>query len=152
MPGVVVSIEEAKGLAGREIGVTDYLLVSQERINLFADAIEDRQWIHTDVERARAESPFGETVAHGFLTLSLIGRLTRDVIEVSGARLRVNYGLERVRFTAPVPAGSKIRARVAVDTVEEIEGGVQFKLAVTVERQSSGRPCCLAQWLVRYYR
>jgi acyl dehydratase len=152
MPEVVVSMAEVNTLVGREIGVTGYFRVSQERINLFADATEDRQWIHTDVERAKAKSPFGETVAHGFLTLSLIGHLTRDLIDVTGARLRVNYGLDRVRFSAPVPAGAKIRARVRVDSVEEIKGGVQVKLAVTVEREGSGRPCCFAEWLLRYYR
>jgi acyl dehydratase len=151
MPEVVVSMAEVNTLVGREIGVTGYFRVSQERINLFADATEDRQWIHTDVERAKAESPFGETVAHGFLTLSLIGHLTRDLIDVTGARLRVNYGLDRVRFTAPVPAGAKIRARVKVDSVEEIKGGVQVKLAVTVEREGLGKPCCFAEWLLRYY-
>jgi len=152
MPAVVVSIAEVNTLVGREIGVTDYFRVSQERINLFADATEDRQWIHTDVERAKAESPFGETIAHGFLTLSLIGHLTRDLIDVTGARLRVNYGLDRVRFTAPVSAGAKIRARVKVDSVEEIKGGVQVKLAVTVEREGLGKPCCFAEWLLRYYQ
>jgi acyl dehydratase len=151
MPEVVISMAEVNTLVGREIGNTDYFLVSQERIGLFADAIEDRQWIHTDVERAKTESPFGETVAHGFLTLSLIGHLTRDLIEVTGARLRVNYGLDRVRFAAPVPAGAKIRARVKVDSVGEIKGGVQVKLAVTVEREGLGKPCCYAEWLLHYY-
>jgi len=152
MPGVVVSFEQLGGLVGREIGVTGLFQVSQERINLFAEAIEDPQWIHTDVARASAESPYGGTVAHGFLTLSLIGHLTRDVIDVAGARLRVNYGLDRVRFPAPLPAGAKVRARVKVESVEEITGGAQLELAVTVERENSGKPCCVAQWLVRYYR
>jgi acyl dehydratase len=143
---------EVKTLAGREIGVTGYFRVSQERINLFAEAAEDRQWIHTDVERAKAESPFGSTVAHGFLTLSLIGHLTRELIDVSGAKLKVNYGLDRVRFTSPVPGGARIRARVRVDSVEELRNGVQVMLAVTVEREDSDKPCCFAQWLLRYYR
>lgn len=152
MPGVVVPMAEVKTLAGREIGVTGYFRVSQERINLFAEAAEDRQWIHTDVERAKAESPFGSTVAHGFLTLSLIGHLTRELIDVSGAKLKVNYGLDRVRFTSPVPGGARIRARVRVDSVEELRNGVQVMLAVTVEREDSDKPCCFAQWLLRYYR
>jgi acyl dehydratase len=143
---------EVKTLAGREIGITGYFRVSQERINLFAEAAEDRQWIHTDVERAKAESPFGSTVAHGFLTLSLIGHLTRELIDVSGAKLKVNYGLDRVRFTSPVPGGARIRARVRVDSVEELRNGVQVMLAVTVEREDSDKPCCFAQWLLRYYR
>lgn len=152
MPGVVVPMAEVKTLAGREIGITGYFRVSQERINLFAEAAEDRQWIHTDVERAKAESPFGSTVAHGFLTLSLIGHLTRELIDVSGAKLKVNYGLDRVRFTSPVPGGARIRARVRVDSVEELRNGVQVMLAVTVEREDSDKPCCFAQWLLRYYR
>jgi acyl dehydratase len=152
MPEVVVSIDEVKTLIGREIGITDYFPVTQERIDRFADAIEDRQWIHTDVARARAESPFGGTIAHGFLTLSLIGHLSRELIEVTGVRFRVNYGLDRVRFPGALPAGQRIRVRLLVLAVDDIKGGVQVKLEAIVESEGSPKPCCVAEWLIRYYR
>jgi acyl dehydratase len=152
MPRAVISMDELKTLVGREIGVTEYFRVSQERIDRFADAVEDRQWIHTDVVRAREESPYGGTIAHGFLTLSLIGYLSRELIEVTGARLRVNYGLDRVRFPAALPADQSIRVRLMVRAVEKVKGGVQLKAEATVEREGSPKPCCVAEWLIRYYR
>jgi acyl dehydratase len=136
---------------GREVAVSPWLEVTQERINQFAEATEDRQWIHIDPERAARESPFKETIAHGFLTLSLLSELARMAITVGGLKMGINYGLNRVRFISPVPAGSRIRGRFALDELEEIKGGVQATWSVTVEREGGAKPCCAAQWLVRYY-
>jgi len=136
---------------GQEVAVSDWLEVSQERINQFAEATEDRQWIHIDPERAARESPFKQTIAHGFLTLSLFSELMKLAISVGGVRMGINYGLNRVRFTSPVPAGGRIRGRFKLDELEEIKGGVQATWSVTVEREGGDKPCCAAEWLVRYY-
>ena len=142
---------ELANYTGKEVGISDWLEVSQERINQFAEATEDRQWIHTDPERAARESPFKTTIAHGFLTLSLLSVLTKSAISVGGVRMGINYGLNRVRFVSPVPAGARIRGRFTLATLEEIKGGVQSTFNVTVEREGSDKPCCVAEWLVRYY-
>jgi len=150
----VTEIESVAGLVenvGREVAVSDWLEVSQERINQFAEATEDRQWIHTDPERAARESPFKETIAHGFLTLSLLSELGKLAMSVGGVRMGINYGLNRVRFVRPVPARSRIRGRFTLEALEEIKGGVQATWEVTVEREGGDKPCCVAQWLVRYY-
>jgi acyl dehydratase len=140
---------------GQEIAVSDWLDVSQERIDRFAEATEDRQWIHVDPVRASAESPFKTTVAHGFLTLSLLSVLTRRAMTFSGIRMAVNYGLNRVRFMAPVPAGTRIRGRfspVAVsDGRPESGKSVDVTWSVTIEREHGDKPCCVAEWIVRYY-
>jgi acyl dehydratase len=136
---------------GREVAVSPWLEVAQERINQFAEATEDRQWIHIDPERAARESPFKGTIAHGFLTLSLLSALARLAMSVGGLRMGINYGLNRVRFISPVPAGARIRGRFALDEVAEIKGGVQATWSVTIEREGGDKPCCAAQWLVRYY-
>lgn len=136
---------------GREVATSDWLDVSQGRINEFAEATEDRQWIHIDPERAARESPFKETIAHGFLTLSLLSELMKRAISVGGLRMGINYGLNRVRFVSPVPAGARIRGRFTLDGLEEIKGGVQATWNVTVEREGGDKPCCIAEWLVRYY-
>ena len=141
---------------GGEVAVSDWLVVDQERINRFAEATEDRQWIHVDPERAARESPFKETIAHGFLTLSLLSELARRAMSVGGVRMGINYGLNRVRFISPVPSGARIRGRFSLAALEDIKGGVQATWSVTVERESSGRagddkPYCVAEWLVRYY-
>ncbi len=141
----IKSIAKLRDYVGRDVAVSDWLEVLQERINLFAEATEDRQWIHTDPERAARESPFKETIAHGFLTLSLLSELGKRAMSVGGVRMGINYGLDRVRFVRPVPAGSRIRG------LEEIKGGVQATWGVTVERDGVERPCCVAEWLVRYY-
>jgi acyl dehydratase len=148
---VVDSIAALQGLVGSEIGVTDWLTLTQERIGQFAEATEDRQWIHIDSERARRESPYGTTIAHGFLTLSLLSWFLKQAIEVRGVRMGVNYGLNRVRFPAPVPAGSRIRARVALKSAENIPGGCEAVFSLTVEREGSSKPCCTAEWIVRFY-
>jgi len=147
----IESIAALTDYAGKEAGVSDWLEVTQERIDQFAEASEDRQWIHIDRERAARESPFKNTIAHGFLTLSLLSALARLAISVGGVRMGINYGLNRVRFVSPVPAGARIRGRFTLATVEEIKGGVQSTWNVTVEREGSDKPCCVAEWLVRYY-
>ena len=150
----VTEIESVAGLGehvGREVAVSDWLEVSQERINQFAEATEDRQWIHTDPERAACESPFKETIAHGFLTLSLLSKLAKLAMSVGGLRMGINYGLNRVRFVRPVPVLSRIRGRFTLVALKEIKGGVQATWGVTVEREGGDKPCCVAEWLVRYY-
>jgi acyl dehydratase len=148
----VIELDELKNLVGQEIAVSDYVAVTQEEINQFAETTGDHQWIHVDVERARRESPYKTTIAHGFLTLSLISTLARDAVEIRGVRLAVNYGLDRVRFPGAVPSGSKLRARVTVQAVEDIAGGIQGKFLYTVEREGEAKPCCVAEWVIRYYR
>jgi acyl dehydratase len=145
------SIAQLAEYVGREVATSDWLEVSQERINQFAEATEDRQWIHVDPERAARESPFKETIAHGFLTLSLLSELGKRAMLVAGVRMGINYGLNRVRFVSPLPAGSRIRGRFTLAAVEEIKGGVQATWSVTVEREGSEKPSCVAEWLVRYY-
>jgi acyl dehydratase len=140
---------------GEEIAVSDWLDVPQQRIDQFADATEDRQWIHVDPARASRESPFKTTIAHGFLTLSLVSVLTRRAMTFTGVRMAINYGLNRVRFISPVPAGARIRARFAPIAVEKTDAGAggsaQVTWKVTVEREHGEKPCCVIEWLVRYY-
>ena len=147
----IENIAALASLSGKDVAISDWLEVSQERIDQFAEASEDRQWIHLDHERAERESPFKTTIAHGFLTLSLLSALARLAISVGGVRMGINYGLNRVRFVSPVPAGARIRGRFTLATFEEIKGGVQTTWNVTVEREGSDKPCCVAEWLVRYY-
>ena len=141
---------------GTEIKVSDWIEIDQERINLFADATGDHQWIHVDPERARRESPFGEAVAHGFLTLSLIphliGTSALDLSEAEDVKLGVNYGLNRVRFPAPVLVGSRVRARSKLLSVEEVgDGALQLTSQVTLEVENGAKPCCVAETLSRLY-
>ena len=154
MPRVVIeTLRSLKEFEGKEIAVTDWIPMTQERIRQFADATEDHQWIHVDSERARRESPYGATIAHGFLTLSLLGYFLRQAIELPpDVRWTVNYGLNRVRFPAPVRAGARIRARIALQSMKEISGGVEAIFAITVEVEGSEKPGCAAEWIVRYYR
>jgi acyl dehydratase len=145
--------DSLKEYLGKEIGVSDWLKITQERIAQFAEATEDRQWIHLDQERAERESPYGATIAHGFLTLSLISRLMKDVIQVRGGTgMTVNYGLNRVRFPSPLRAGSKIRARVTLLNIKEVPGAYETLFSVTIESEGSEKPCCVAESIVRYYR
>ena len=151
-PVVVETLAALKEYLGKEIGVSDWLTVTQDRIAQFAEATEDRQWIHLDRERAERESPYGITIAHGFLTLSLISRFMKDVIQVRGGTgMTVNYGLNRVRFPSPVRAGSRIRARVALLNVKEVPGAYESTFSVTVESEGSEKPCCVAESIMRYY-
>jgi len=147
----IPDLERLRELTGREIGTSDWLVVSQERIQIFADATGDHQWIHVDPDRAKAETPFGGTIAHGFLTLSLLSALMQNALSIGGVRLAINYGLNRVRFVSPVPAGAQIRARIALAGVAGVEGGVQATWTITVEREHQEKPCLVAEWLVRYY-
>ena len=147
----IQNIAELANYVDKEVGVSDWLEVSQDRIDQFAEATEDRQWIHIDRERAERESPFKTTIAHGFLTLSLLSVLAKSAISVGGVRMGINYGLNRVRFVSPVPAGARIRGLFTLGIMEEIKGGVQATWNVTVEREGSDKPCCVAEWLVRYY-
>ena len=141
-----------RNVVGEEVSVTDWIEVTQERINLFADATGDHQWIHIDVERAQRESPYKRTIGHGFLTLSMLSMLMQQSVGFKGGiTFAINYGLNRVRFPAPVPAGSRIRARVRLHSLEDFAGGVQATWAITVENEGSEKPVCAAEWVVRYY-
>jgi acyl dehydratase len=147
----ITDISALRARVGDEIAVSDWLPITQERIQQFADATGDHQWIHLDVERAARESPFRTTIAHGFLTLSLVSVLLRDAIRIGGLRLAVNCGLNRVRFTSPVPAGSRVRARIAPASIGDVAGGTQVIWTVTIEREGGDKPCCVLEWIVRYY-
>jgi acyl dehydratase len=151
-PLVVDNPQALKDFVGREIAVTDWFNVTQERIQQFAEATEDRQWIHVDRERAQKESPYGTTIAHGFLTLSLLSYLWKQAIEIrSGIRMGINYGLNRVRFPSPVRAGSKIRARVTLQSLKDLPDGTEAVFLFSIETESAQKPCCTAEWIVRYY-
>jgi acyl dehydratase len=153
MPPLVVETPHSlKEFVGRELGVSEWFRLTQDRIRQFAEVTEDRQWIHLDAARAATESPWGATIAHGFLTLSLVSHLARQVLEVrGGVRMRVNYGLNRVRFPSPVRADSRIRARVTLQSLKELPDCVETTQLVTVEGENAEKPCCVAEWLVRYY-
>lgn len=135
---------------GTEVGVSDWVTVSQERIELFARATNDHQWIHLDAERA-ASGPFGTTIAHGFLTLSLLPEMAASAFAVDDTRMGVNYGLNRVRFPAPVPSGSRLRGRFKLLAVEPVAGGSQFTMEVTMEREGGDKPVCVAESIGRRY-
>ncbi|HXG13470.1 MAG TPA: MaoC family dehydratase [Gemmataceae bacterium] len=150
---VIDRVPELKALVGQEIGVSDWLEISQARINAFADVTGDHQWIHLDAEHCRAESPYGTPIAHGFLTLSLLSCLHAQAVQVrAGFSRAINYGLNRVRFPAPVPAGARIRAHFVLQEVGEIEGGLQLNWLVTVEGEGQPKPALVAEWLIRLYR
>lgn len=151
-PRVISDLDELRGLVGQEVGVSDWFEVTQSRIDAFAESTEDRQWIHVDVERARSESPYKTTIAHGFLTLSLISCLAKQAVRIEGGfKMGINYGLNRVRFPAAVPSGSRIRGRYALQSLEEIEGGIQITWHVTIEVEGAKKPSLAAEWLVRQY-
>jgi len=148
---VFESLAELRPLVGQEIAVSDWVEVTQQRIDQFAQATGDLQWIHVDPQRA-AKGPFGTTIAHGYLTLSMLPLFSESAIEFRGVRMSVNYGLNRVRFMAPVPAGSELRARFRLVAVDDIaDNGVQVTTEVTVERKGSDRPVCVAETIARRY-
>src|SRR5215207_2143738 len=151
MPTEIESVKKLGGLVGRDVAVSEWVGVSQERIDRFAEATEDRQWIHIDPERAARESPFKQTIAHGFLTLSLLSEMLRTAMKVGGVRMGINYGLDRVRFISPVPAGSRIRGSFHLAKFVAGEGWSLATWSVTVEREGGDKMCCVANWLVRYY-
>lgn len=152
MARVIETIEEFRNLAGQEVVVGDWFTVTQEQINTFAVVLNDDQWIHTDVERAARELPIGKTIAHGFLTLSLLSPLLREALVLKAKfRQAINYGFNRVRFPAPVPSGGQIRVRCTLLKVEDVPGGIQISWAVTVDIRDVSKPAVVAEWLVRYY-
>jgi acyl dehydratase len=150
MSKTALKIRDLEPRVGQEIAVSPWVAIAQERIDLFAKATEDFQWIHVDPERAKA-SPFGSTIAHGFLTLSMLPKLTESTFEFSDRKMGVNYGLNKVRFTAPVPAGAKIRGRFTLAKFEKLEGGVQTTWSVTVEREGGDKPVMIAETISRHY-
>jgi acyl dehydratase len=146
-----IDVADLEARVGEEIGVSDWLAITQDRITQFAEATEDRQWIHVDPTRAATESPFKTTIAHGFLTLSLVSLLLRNAITITGVRMSINYGSNRVRFVAPVLTGAKVRGRFALAAAEAKDDSIQATWAITVEREGEQKPACVAEWLVRYY-
>jgi acyl dehydratase len=148
---VVAGLAEVLELPiGQRLGASDWVTITQDTINAFADATGDHQWIHVDPERAK-DGPFGTTVAHGYLTLSLVPRLLPEIVRFDGFAFTVNYGCERVRFPSPVPVGSRVRAGVAVQRITEVDGGVQLALDITFELRDVAKPACVATILIRHY-
>jgi acyl dehydratase len=155
-PFEIENLNSLKQFGGREFPATDWFMVTQDRIQKFAEAIEDRQWIHLDTERTQQKSPFGGSIAHGFLTLSLLSYFLKQAVHIgSGVEMSVNYGLNKVRFPSPVRAGSLVRARVTLLSAKHSEtespAFVDAAFLIHVESQSADKPCCVAEWLVRYY-
>ena len=152
MPVVVETPDSLRDVVGSELAVTEWFQVTQDRIERFAEVTEDRQWIHVDRERAQRESPYGTTIAHGFLTLSMLSHFMSQAIQIrSGVRMSVNYGLNRVRFPFPVRADSKIRARFVLRSLKQVPGALEAVIDAKVEAQGMDKPCCVAEWVVRYY-
>jgi acyl dehydratase len=146
------SLQSLKDFVGREIATTGWLRMTQERISQFAEATGDRQWIHIDPERAQRESPYGATIAHGFLTLSMMSHFMREAIQLPGSVKRtINYGLNRVRFPAPVRAGEKVRARVRLQSCRELPDSTEAVFDIRVEAEGGEKPCCVAEWILRFY-
>jgi acyl dehydratase len=147
----IADVRSIRDYLGKEIGVSGWFEVTQARIDQFAEATSDRQWIHVDPMRAAVEMPSRTTIAHGFLTLSLLSPLLGDAVRLQGMRMAVNYGLNRVRFVTPVASGSRVRARFTPTAVEDAKDSVQVTWSATVEREHGEKPCCVAEWIVRYY-
>jgi len=147
-----ITVDQYKALLGKEIGVSSWFTITQERVNEFADATGDHQWIHIDVERAKAESPFGGPVAHGFLTLSLFPMLVKEASpRLTGIKMGLNYGLNKIRFVSPVTVGSRVRTRVTLQEFTEIKGGGQSVIKAVLEREGEEKPSVVAEWVIRYY-
>lgn len=147
----VLSAEYLKTLIDREVGTSAWHSISQERVNLFAEATGDHQWIHVDTRRSKSESPFGGPVAHGLLTLSLLPLLLQEAIELPASGIALNYGLNKVRFPAPVPVGSRVRGVVVLRKFEEVAGGMQCVWGMTLEREGGAKPACVAELVTRHY-
>lgn len=147
----VTSVAQLRALVGTEAAVSPWMEVSQQRVSTFADATSDHQWIHVDAQRCERESPFGKPVAHGFLTLSLLPAMFESAISLRNFRMVLNYGLNKVRFPAPVPVGSRVRARLVLKAVDAIDGGSQLLWDVTVEREGEAKPGCVAEFVMRCY-
>ncbi|GAB2744951.1 MaoC family dehydratase [Sinomonas soli] len=150
-PRLVVDFDKLPTLAGADLGTTEWMEITQDRVNLFADATDDHQWIHTDPERAK-DGPFGAPIAHGFLTLSLVIPFWGELFDVEGVTTKVNYGLDKVRFTSPVKVGSKVRMAGAIAEVTEVKGGAQIKVNATIEIEGQERPAVVAEFLARFYK
>lgn len=148
---VISGLDELKSLAGEELGVSSWLTISQDRIDRFAEATGDHQWIHVDPERAARESPFGATIAHGYLTISLSPMLMAEIMSVEGVKMGVNYGLNKLRFPAPVPVDSRVRLRATLREVNDIEGGAQVVTGMTFEIEGGDKPACVAEAVALYY-
>ncbi|KHA79377.1 MaoC family dehydratase [Janthinobacterium lividum] len=147
----IAGIAGFQALAGQHVAVSDWLTITQQRIDTFADATDDHQWIHVDVERCARESPYGCTVAHGFLTLSLLPAMLAGALHMAGIRMAINYGLNKVRFPGPVPVNSRLRARLDILSVDDLPEGAQVNWAVTMEREGDTKPVCVAEFLMRCY-
>lgn len=147
----VVKFEDIKGLIGQEVGVSDWYEITQDKVNMFADATGDHQWIHVDVERAKKELPTGGTIAHGYLTLSLIPMLSSQIMRIDGVSRGINYGCNKVRFTSMVPVGSRVRGRQKMLSAEERSGGLQLINEFTIEIEGQDRPACVAQTISIVY-
>ena len=145
------TLAELPSLKGQVLGVSEWFEITQDRVNTFADATDDHQWIHVDAERATAESPFGGPIGHGFLTLSLFVPMWSQILVVTDVKMGVNYGLNKVRFPAPVPVGSKIRLTATLVEVEEVKGGLQITAGGVIEREGSEKPVCVLESLTRIY-
>ncbi|MGZ4550043.1 MAG: MaoC family dehydratase [Blastococcus sp.] len=145
------TMAELPGLKGTELGSSDWFEITQDAVNLFAEATGDHQWIHVDVERAKKESPFGGPIAHGYLTLSLLAPMSSQVLAVTDTVMGVNYGLNKVRFPSPVPVGSKVRLTATLKEVEEVAGGLQVTMSAVIEREGGDKPVCIAEPVFRYY-
>jgi acyl dehydratase len=151
MTTIINGISGLKELVGQHLGYSDYVEITQERVNQFAEATGDHQWIHVDVERAKAESPFGGPIAHGYLTLSLGPVLAPQIMRIEGIKMGVNYGTDKVRFPSPVPVGSKLRLGAQLDELEDIPGGAQVKMTFTFEVEGAPKPACVSVVILRYY-
>ncbi|MFE6758435.1 MaoC family dehydratase [Streptomyces sp. NPDC057684] len=149
-PRVFATVDELRAAVGEQLGYSDWVEIEQKRIDQFADATGDHQWIHVDPERAK-DGPFGTTIAHGYLTLSLLPLFGPQLIKVDGMKMGVNYGTNKVRFPAPVPVGSRLRATAKITGIDDVPGGVQVSVAFTVERDGGDKPVCVAESVSRYY-
>ncbi|HWF13989.1 MAG TPA: MaoC family dehydratase [Candidatus Acidoferrales bacterium] len=151
-PFILESLQQLNTYVGKEIATTGWLQMTQQRIQQFAETTGDTQWIHIDEQRARRESPYGTTIAHGFLTLSLLTHFMREAIQLPGeVRQTINYGLNRVRFPAPVRTGEKIRAHIGLQSCKNLSGSVEAVFQITIEAENSTKPCCVAEWILRYF-
>ena len=149
-PVVLKGVDEVRAAVGRHFGYSEWLEVTQDRVDLFAEATGDFQWIHVDVERAKKESPYGGPIAHGYLTMALSNLLVPTVVKMDGFQMGINYGVDRVRFPAPVPVGARIRAGVELLEVTDVSGGLQTRMQITMDVEGSGKPACVIESLARW--
>ena len=147
----IADLAETKSLVGQEVALSDWVEITQQRIDGFADATNDHQWIHVDAERCKRESPYGTTVAHGFLTLAMVPAMLQNALSLVDVGMAINYGLNKVRFPAPVPVGSRLRARLTILAVHDLAEGAQIDWGVAIEREGSDKPVCVAEFLMRRY-